>query len=707
MTLNPLRRNASQIFLFWLFFAMVCNFTNSAGKLAAVAYAQSPFEGPLPERGKLRPEHVVLFRTMSVESKDGKNSLAKIELKTRGGFKLYTKGLKFEYREGTSLPVPLDTDPTPKAQSYDDPWYKEKREIHIDGTVFSFTGPFVMQPTGYIRVRFEACSTTSCLLPAHFRVPTHAGGTGIIETSQEGNNGSHTMASTSSQSSTSSSGSQAGGDLLSPPEANSPLLEPTPDKAPDAAVKHEQALPKSEILQTPSTAARSAPSLSDRTSLWVQESLRNRSSLLFPALFLAGLLMNLTPCVYPMIPITLNVLSQFGNVSPTDSTKRLRNRRILPFAYVAGMILTYTAMGLVAGLTGTIFGSILQNVWFTSFVALIMFMLGLSMLGFFNFTAVQSFATRIPLATRYPVAGVLTMGAVSGLVSAPCTGPVLSTILLLIGQTKDAMLGVSLMLFFALGFGAPYVVLGLFTQKMNRLPKAGIVMNSVKFVFAALMFALALFYLKSFLVRNQILITIFERPSLLAVGIAALSALVLSLLTRKISHGKKVIRTLNLAVLTTLAFWMTLSVTSGFTIAEYSNDIKGNLTPEEALAIPHRKSPIDWIKNWDEAVKKAKLTNKPIIADAWATWCTACLEMEATTWIHPEVVKIIQEKYIAVKLDFTEFSSENEQIAKTWNFAGLPATAIFKSGADLTGKPDLLFQEYISAEKMIEHLNTR
>ena len=116
------------------------------------------------------------------------------------------------------------------------------------------------------------------------------------------------------------------------------------------------------------------------------------------------------------------------------------------------------------------------------------------MLGVFNFTAVQSFANKIPLAQNYPRTAVVTMGAVSGLISAPCTGPVLSTILLLIAQNKNPVSGFTYMLFFALGFGLPYVALGFFGQRLSRMPKFPRLVNFIKIFFASLMFALALYY---------------------------------------------------------------------------------------------------------------------------------------------------------------------------------------------------------------------
>jgi thiol:disulfide interchange protein DsbD len=498
-----------------------------------------------------------------------------------------------------------------------------------------------------------------------------------------------------------------------------PSVEATPTSMPAPAVTPTQKpLGSVDPVVPPgdgdSGGGTSVTSLTDRASLWVQTSLSSRSWLLFPALFLAGLLMNLTPCVYPMIPITLNVLSQFGQHEGASEAERRRRRAILPFVYVAGMVVTYALMGVTAAMTGSIFGSLLQSPVVTVLLAVVMVLLGLSMLGVFNMTALQSFATRIPVAQKYPVAGVLTMGGVSGLVSAPCTGPVLSTILLLIGQSRDPVYGFVLMLFFSLGFGAPYVGLGLFTQKLARLPKAGSLLDGVKFVFAALMFALALYYLKPLVGRAEEVRWVFARPTAMALIVALLGGAVFHLYGRLQPQAARLTRLGSLAALTVMALWMTLWVTSGFVSLEPAVARAGSsvgmsgstsaVAPGDAGGAGGApvSEGVDWMKDWNQAVIRATVEKKPLIVDAWAEWCAACLKMDETVWKDPSVVETINERFVPVKLDFTRSSPFSEEIIERWELSGLPAVGFFPVGSDLTKAPPILFREAITASKFAE-----
>ncbi|MBX9838979.1 MAG: thioredoxin family protein [Silvanigrellaceae bacterium] len=352
--------------------------------------------------------------------------------------------------------------------------------------------------------------------------------------------------------------------------------------------------------------------------------------------------MNLTPCIYPMIPITLNIMSQYGGKGKI---------KLLPFIYVGGMIITYAMLGVFAGMSGNIFGSQLANPIFNWIVAFIMFLLGLSMLGVFNFTAVQSFANKIPIAQNYPRVAVATMGAVSGLISAPCSGPVLSTILLLIAQNKNPVSGFTYMLFFAFGFGLPYIILGYFGQNLTRLPKFPRLLNFIKMFFAALMFALALYYVRSFFIKIPFIQDFYAKPQLLSICIFVILALVFTVFSTKKNILGKISKIGLIFSCYILCLWITLASTYSF---YYNKEISSfnNLND---------KSIIQWHSNFDEAVAIAQKTGQPIIFDVWAEWCVACLEMKETTWKDKKLIDYINKNFIPVKLDYTNLP-ENVQL---------------------------------------------
>ncbi|MBM3383113.1 MAG: DUF255 domain-containing protein [Betaproteobacteria bacterium] len=439
-------------------------------------------------------------------------------------------------------------------------------------------------------------------------------------------------------------------------------------------------------------------SLTDSITAQVQRTLGQRSWFLFPALFLAGLLMNLTPCVYPMIPITLNVLSQTKR-SDDDSTPV---QSFVPaLVYVLGVILAYASMGVIAGMTGSLFGGILQSRSFNFGLAVLMFLLGLSMLGSIDLSRLQSLGNKIPLSRRSPTLALLTMGAVSGLVAAPCTGPVLSLLLVLVGQTKDPVYGFTLMSVFAAGFGAPYLVLGMLSQHFKKLPRAGKLIDLVKNVFAALMFSLSLYYLKIFLGTIPLFSILYAQPNL--TGVVTISVLTIIFLVwqnRSIQHPLKLLGTQ--IGLTILALWMTLSLVKGFvpmSLPSWPSIDRIGDPVEVPPAGSMQNDSAQWYKDWNKAVQAAKLERKGLLVDAWAQWCVACLKMDAEVWSESGVEALLNQHFIALKIDFTESNPASEELTQRWDLAGLPAVGIYPAGSDFNGKPAILFREAITVSQ--------
>ena len=210
-------------------------------------------------------------------------------------------------------------------------------------------------------------------------------------------------------------------------------------------------------------------------------------------LFIAGVLTSLTPCIYPMIPITAAIVG--GQTVGEEKPPRWRTP-LLTFAYVMGLALVYASLGLVAGLTGTMFGSISTNPWFYFAMANLLMIAALSMLDVLPVRLPASLLARATTAgTAGRFSGAFIMGSVSGLVAAPCGAPVMAAVLTWVTLTKQAALGFVYLFSFSLGMCALLVAVGLFSGTVTRLPRAGTWMVWVKRGFALIMIGVAEYYL--------------------------------------------------------------------------------------------------------------------------------------------------------------------------------------------------------------------
>lgn len=224
-----------------------------------------------------------------------------------------------------------------------------------------------------------------------------------------------------------------------------------------------------------------------------QQLLNGNPLLALPALFLGGVLTSLTPCVYPMIPITAAIV---GGQSTGDVASSRMRPVLLTLTYVAGLALVYSALGVFAGLTGTLFGSVSTNPWLYFAMANVLILAGLSMVDVVPIRLPAGMMTRASnLGTAGRFSGAFAMGAMSGLVAAPCSAPVMAAVLTWVAVTHSAMLGFVYLLTFSLGMCALLVVVGLSTGGLARLPRAGAWMLTVKKVFALVMLGAAEYYL--------------------------------------------------------------------------------------------------------------------------------------------------------------------------------------------------------------------
>ena len=212
-----------------------------------------------------------------------------------------------------------------------------------------------------------------------------------------------------------------------------------------------------------------------------------------PILFIAGVLTSLAPCIYPMIPITAAIVGG----STVGDVPRPRSRTvILTFTYVIGLALAYASLGLFAGLTGTLFGSVSTNPWLYFAMANLLIIAALAMLDVIPVRVPAWLLTRAAAAGEGgSVYGVFVMGAASGLIAAPCSAPVMAAVLTWVTATKSGVLGFIYLFVFSLGMCTILVLVGLFSGTVARLPRAGAWMLWVKRIFALIMLGVAEYYL--------------------------------------------------------------------------------------------------------------------------------------------------------------------------------------------------------------------
>ena len=208
------------------------------------------------------------------------------------------------------------------------------------------------------------------------------------------------------------------------------------------------------------------------------------------AAYIGGVLASFTPCVYPVIPITI---AYIGARSSSSRTKGF----LLSIVYVLGMATVYTALGGFAALSGKLFGQIQTNPWMFLIIANICILMGLSMLGVFMFSIpIPQVLTRFrPDEKSGGFIGSFLVGAVSGIIIGPCTTPVLAVLLSLIAARQSAVFGMSLMFVFSIGMGTLLVIVGTFSGLLSSIPRSGLWMTRINKIFGWILIGMGEYFL--------------------------------------------------------------------------------------------------------------------------------------------------------------------------------------------------------------------
>lgn len=390
--------------------------------------------------------------------------------------------------------------------------------------------------------------------------------------------------------------------------------------------------------------------------------------------FLSGFLTSLTPCVYPMIPITLAVLGARG----AQHTRLQRFK--LSTTYVFGIATTFSVLGLTAASTGALFGSLLGHPVAVVGLALFFSLMGLNQLGLFEMGVPAFISSRVQSVNKshgYP--GALLTGMVMGVVAGPCVGPVLFSILAYVARIQDLQYGFVLLFTYAMGMGVLFLALGTFGL---RLPKAGPWMFITKFVFGSVMMAVALFYLSP-IVSDRVLATL--------IGAVVVFVPASMFWVHESGGGDHWKVRKKIAVLLAFVF---LAV--GIQTAFFSNPSK-----ETVQASPKLGS-----MNWQPLHSLSQLNDfqgkgQPIIIDFFADWCAACKELETKTFIDPSIIRESR-KFLLFRFDATQSSRELDELKRRFFIIGLP-TIIFLQ-ADGVWRRDLTLTGWENAETFMRRM---
>jgi len=358
-------------------------------------------------------------------------------------------------------------------------------------------------------------------------------------------------------------------------------------------------------------------------------------------IFLGGLALNLTPCVYPLIPITIGF---FGGQSE-GKTGKLAAMGAL---YVLGMAITYSAIGVITALSGAVFGALLQNVYVIIIIVLIFVALSLSMFGLYEFKLPDSLVAKAGGA-KSGMFGAFFMGLTMGIVAAPCVGPFVIGLVTFVAAKADPYLGFLLFFVLALGLGLPYFLLAIFSGKIKSLPRAGAWMDSVKSIFGLLLLGMAFYFLLPVLPKS---ISGYVLPIYMI-----LAALYL-IFFEKDSVGK-----------------------IGFKIFKYV--FAFILLAFSAYSLyPVETKSIEWTPFTEESFVQSKEENKKIILDFYADWCIPCKELDALTFSNENVIEASKE-FATYKVDMTKsLAPEVEKLRKEFNIIGVPTVIIIDSEGD-------------------------
>jgi len=383
------------------------------------------------------------------------------------------------------------------------------------------------------------------------------------------------------------------------------------------------------------------PSKSETKTDKISNLLKNSSLLtILGSFFIFGVLLSLTPCVFPMIPILSGLLVKVGH----------HNKFLVSFVYVLSMSITYTIAGVLAGFFGANIQALFQNPYVIISFSLIFVILALSMFGFFEIGLPAFLQTKLTkesneASKKGGFLGVAIMGFLSALIVGPCVAPPLAGALIYISQTGDAFLGGVALFIMSIGMGLPLLIMGVGAHKI--IPKAGSWMIVVNKIFGVIMLGIAIWFLDRILPSNIIYIL----WAILAIGVGLYL------------KPFKEIQNYKDTIIKTLAFIL---------LVFGSSMIFKVINPPQEIKKENLWQKVDNLNELEKIIKN----NQKVIVDFTAKWCVACKEYDETTFKDKEVLNEFK-KYTLIKVNIT---NQKEKITKKFEIAGPPTILVFENG---------------------------
>ena len=380
--------------------------------------------------------------------------------------------------------------------------------------------------------------------------------------------------------------------------------------------------------------------------------------------FVGGLALNLTPCVYPLIPITV---SYFGGRNRQYKSSLIGHG----ICYIGGLALTNSLLGVVAALTGGLIGGMLQSPMVLVGIAVVLTAFAMSLFGFWELR-LPSWLTQVASKSYTGIFGSFFMGITLGVVAAPCIGPFVLGLLTWVATLGDPFIGFIIFFTLSVGLGTPLFVLALFSGQLAKLPRAGEWMNWVRRGMGWILICMTVYFVRPIL------------PALIQQY-----ALAMIVIVAGVQLG-----------------WLDKTV-AAFRAFPWIKVIVGTICLALGTALianqVFKGPPVQWHPFSEQLLSEASDQNKPVIIDFYANWCTPCRELDQVTFHHPEIAELSKEDYVMIKVDLTKQGGQNyDHLLKQYNVKGVP-TIIF---LDLYGKEreDLRLVDFVSPEEFLSRM---
>ncbi|WP_422294192.1 cytochrome c biogenesis protein CcdA [Candidatus Binatus sp.] len=378
----------------------------------------------------------------------------------------------------------------------------------------------------------------------------------------------------------------------------------------------------------------------------------------FLAVFLGGLALNLTPCVYPLIGVTI---AYFGNQGGGP-----RRVMYLAIVFVLGIALMFSSVGVAVAMSGGLFGAAMQNPFVLVALAMMLLTLAASSFGLFVLQPPQWMLQRA--GSAHPgYAGALLMGLGMGVVAAPCIGPIVLGLLLMVERSGSALFGFALFFTLAIGLGLPYIGLAMAAGHIRRLPRSGEWLTWIEHLFGFVLVGLALYFLDPVLPNN--LMTRFLPYYAAGVGIY------LGFISREGRSWRP--------------FLVIRSALGVVAIAALAFMLYPRKAPEKLRFEPFNS----------ELLASATEARKPVLIDFSADWCIPCREMEHSTFLDPSVVTEAK-RFVTMKANLTAQDKKTEELTSKYEIQGVPTTMLI----DSSGKVLQRKVGYIGPREMLADL---